>query len=39
MISIAIWDGILSVDEILLNGFAPKSNDTMDYEDTDEESC
>jgi hypothetical protein len=34
MISIAIWDGILSLDETLLDGFAPKSNDTMDYEDT-----
>jgi hypothetical protein len=39
MISIAIWDGIFSLDETLLDGFAPKSNDTMGCDDTDEESC
>jgi hypothetical protein len=35
MISIVIWDGILSLGEILLDGYTPKPNDTMDYDDTD----
>ena len=38
MISIVILDDILSIDETLLNGFTSRSNDTMDCDDTDEES-
>jgi hypothetical protein len=39
MISIVIWDNILSIDETFLNGFTSRSNDAMDCDDTDEESC